>query len=114
MWTTIKLIMKGAHASILVGTVLVVLIASAGFGTAYAQYFSQGTKGGASLEESLKLAKERVTAAEEHPSTGSGTPFLAADGVLGAMGIAGAVFGGIAAAFYIKGRSGRYAAIGRG
>ena len=106
--------MKSLHVSILVGTALVVLVASSGLGHAYAQYFTQGQKGGATLEESLKLAKERVESAKEHPSTGSGTPFLAANGVLGAMGISGAVFGGIAAAFYLKGRNGRYAAIGRG
>ena len=106
--------MKNLHISILVGTALIVLVTSAGLGHAYAQYFTQGTKSGATLEESLKLAKERVQEAQDHPSTGSGTPFLAANGVLGAMGIAGAVFGGIAAAFYLKGRNGRYAAIGRG
>jgi hypothetical protein len=37
-----------------------------------------------------------------------------ADGVVGASIIAGAIFGGIATAFFVRGRSGRYAAYGRG
>lgn len=85
---------------------------------AFAQYMGTVGEGGKTgkntLEETLKLAKERVDYAKANPSTGSGTPYLAADGVLGASAISAAVFGGIAAAFYIKGRSGRYAAQGRG
>jgi len=52
--------------------------------------------------------------AAKNPSTGSGTPYLAADGVLGASAIAAAVFGGIAGALFFKGKSGKYAAQGRG
>ena len=52
--------------------------------------------------------------AEANPAAGSGTPYISADGVVGAAIIAGAVFGGIAGAFFIKGRSGKYAAMGRG
>jgi hypothetical protein len=37
-----------------------------------------------------------------------------ADGVLGASAIAAAIFGGIAGAFFFRGRSGKYAAQGRG
>ena len=36
------------------------------------------------------------------------------DGVLGASAIAAAVFGGIAGALFFKGKSGKYAAQGRG
>lgn len=85
---------------------------------AFAQYMGnvkEGEKVGAeTLEETLKLQRERVEVAKANPATGSGTPYLAADGVLGASAIAAAVFGGIAAAFFIRGRSGRYAAPGRG
>lgn len=86
---------------------------------AFAQYMgnvdqSSGKTGKNTLEEALKLQRERVESAKSNPATGSGTPYLAADGVLGASAIAAAVFGGIAAAFFIRGRSGRYAAQGRG
>ncbi len=85
---------------------------------AFAQYMGSvdqtGKTGKNTLEETLKLAKERVDWAKANPSTGSGTPYLAADGVLGASAISAAVFGGIAAAFFIRARSGRYAAQGRG
>lgn len=85
---------------------------------AFAQYMGNvgegGQTGAGTLEETLKLARDRVEYAEQYPATGSGTPYLAADGVLGASAIAGAVFGGIAAAFFLRARSGRYAAQGRG
>ncbi|CAE6494912.1 MAG: hypothetical protein QXY22_00500 [Candidatus Nitrosotenuis sp.] len=85
---------------------------------AFAQYMGNvdpaGKTGKNTLEETLKLQRERVEYAQENPATGSGTPYLAADGVLGASAIAAAVFGGIAAAFFVRARSGRYAAQGRG
>ncbi len=85
---------------------------------AFAQYLGNvdptGKTGKNTLEETLKLQRERVETAKANPATGSGTPYLAADGVLGASAIAAAVFGGIAAAFFFRARSGRYAAQGRG
>ncbi len=85
---------------------------------AFAQYMgnvgSAGETGVATLEEQLKLARAKVAAAEANPQTGSGTPYLAADGVVGASVIAGAVFGGIAIAFVFKARGGKYYAQGRG
>ena len=80
------------------------------------QYDDINTKTGgfASLEEQLELAKRAKAAADANPATGSGTPYMNADGVVGASAITGAIFGGIATAFFIKGRSGRYAAYGRG
>ena len=87
-------------------------------GTAFAQYLGnvgeEGQTGQHTLEETLELAKRRIEAAEAYPQSGSGTPYLAADGVLGASAIAAAVFGGIAGALFFKGRSGRYVAQGRG
>lgn len=85
---------------------------------AFAQYMgnvgSQGETGQNTLEETLLLAQRRIEAAESNPSSGSGTPYLDAGGVVGASIIAGAVFGGIAAAFFVRARSGKYAAMGRG
>ena len=85
---------------------------------AFAQYMgnvgSEGQTGSYTLEEALEIQARRVAAAEANPSSGSGTPYLDASGVVGAAVIAGAVFGGIAGAFFIRGRSGKYAAMGRG
>jgi len=77
-------------------------------------YSALGDTAGPTLEEQLLLAERKVTWAENNPATGSGTPYLDASGVLGASVIAGAIFGGIATAFFVRGRSGRYAAYGRG
>jgi len=60
------------------------------------------------------LAKKAVEIASQCPDCGSGTPYLAADGVVGASAITASVFGGIAAMFFIRGRHGRYVAQGRG
>ena len=85
---------------------------------AFAQYMGNVGEGGetgvSTLEETLELAVRRIEAAEANPASGSGTPYLAADGVLGASAIAAAVFGGIAGALFFKGRSGKYVAQGRG
>ena len=85
---------------------------------AYAQYMgnvgNEGQTGAYTLEEALEIQRRRIEAAEANPASGSGTPYLDASGVVGASVIAGAVFGGIAAAFFIRGRSGKYAAMGRG
>ena len=72
------------------------------------------TGGFGTLEEQLQLAERAKAAADANPATGSGTPYLDAGGVLGASLIAGAIFGGIATAFFVRGKSGRYAAYGRG
>ena len=85
---------------------------------AFAQYMgnvgSEGQTGSYTLEEALEIQTRRVEAAQANPAAGSGTPYISADGVVGAAVIAGAVFGGIAGAFFIRGRSGKYAAMGRG
>ena len=77
-------------------------------------YSGLGAIDGITLEEHLALAERKVAYADANPATGSGTPYLNADGVVGATVIAGAIFGGIATAMFVKGRSGRYAAYGRG
>ena len=76
--------------------------------------YSLGQEGGIPLEEQLLLAERKVQKAADNPATGSGTPYMNADGVLGASIIAGLIFGGIATAFFVRGRAGRYAAYGRG
>jgi hypothetical protein len=52
------------------------------------------------------LAKDRLLGANANPSTGSGTPMFATEGGQMAIfiGVLGAIFGGVAAAFFIKGR----------
>ena len=89
-----------------IGTISMVPVALA--------YSGLGADGGITLEEHLELATRKVEKADANPATGSGTPYLDASGVLGSSIIAGAIFGGIATAFFVRGRSGRYAAYGRG
>ena len=95
---------------ILLGTIVLVLfVAATTLPLAAAQSPYAGAGGEAStLEEQLELAKRKVAAAAKNPAAGSGTPYLDASGVVGASVIAGAVFGGIAIAFVVKGRSGRF------
>jgi len=79
---------------------------SAQSSVAFAQYMgnvgSEGQTGSYTLEEALEIQTRRVASADANPATGSGTPYISADGVVGAAVIAGAVFGGIAGAFFIK------------
>ena len=93
-------------AMFVIGTISMVPVALA--------YSGLGAIDGITLEEHLELAERKVQKAADNPATGSGTPYLDATGVLGASVIAGAIFGGIATAFFVKGRAGRYAAYGRG
>ena len=97
---------------IITGVMLSILILPSVSSLAFAQYIpSSGYTG---LEDYLKLSEDRVRIANENPSTGSGTPMFAADGILGALILSTGVFGGIAAAFFVRGRKGKYAAMGRG
>lgn len=52
------------------------------------------------------LAKRRLIAAQQNPSTGSGTPMLTTNSgqMIAFVVILGAIFGGVAAAFFFKGR----------
>ena len=75
---------------------------------------SKVTGGFGTLEEQLELAERAKAAAENNPAAGSGTPYMDATGVVGASIIVGVIFGGIATVMFVKGRSGRYAAYGRG
>ena len=105
---------------VMTGSIIAMLaLGSMSFGIdAFAQYFgnvgSEGETGKRTLEEALKIQQARVAAVQANPGAGSGTPYLSADSVVGATLISAAIFGGIAALFFIKGRSGKYAAMGRG
>ena len=104
---------------LLAGLLATVVMGTMGFiGVAHAQYMgnvgSDGETGKYTLEEALALQRARVDSADANPEAGSGTPYISADGVVGASVISGAVFGGIAAAFFFRARSGKYAAMGRG
>ena len=96
----------GIMAIFVIGTIAVIPVALA--------YSGLGDPAGPTLEEQLILAERKVQKAAENPATGSGTPYLDANGVLGASIISGLIFGGIATAFFVRGRAGRYAAYGRG
>ncbi|MCA9826898.1 MAG: hypothetical protein KC444_00620 [Nitrosopumilus sp.] len=109
------------NTKVLLAASLVAVFVIGIYGThavAFAQYMgnvgSEGQTGSYTLEEALEIQRRRIQAAEANPASGSGTPYLDASGVVGASVIAGAVFGGIAGAFFIRGRSGKYAAMGRG
>ena len=109
------------NTKILLAASLVAVFVIGIYGTnavAFAQYMGnvggEGETGSYTLEEALEIQRRRILSAEANPASGSGTPYLDASGVVGASVIAGAVFGGIAGAFFIRGRSGKYAAMGRG
>jgi hypothetical protein len=88
---------------IIIGTVLLALfVASSLVPLAAAQNPGYGGGSQSTLEEVLKLAKARLAAVQANPHAGSGTPFLDANGVVGASIIAGAVFGGIFVAFVVR------------
>ena len=103
---------------LLSGVLATILIGSLGLSSAYAQYLGNvgagGETGEHTLEEALDLSIKRVEFAKANPGAGSGTPYLDASGILGASVISGAIFGGIAGAFMIRSRTGKYAAQGRG
>lgn len=90
---------------------------------AHAQYGVGGNPTGAPSEEQLQkcdtyeipraqcnentiLAKERWTYANESSEKGSGTSLFTSDAVQtwGFIGVLGAVFGGVAAAFFFRGK----------
>jgi hypothetical protein len=92
-------------------------------GLAYAQYGGGGASVGTASPEQLQecqqlgiptencndvtiLAKKRLTAAQENPSTGSGTPMLSTSSgqLIVFVAVLGAIFGGVAAAFFLRGR----------
>ena len=110
--------MIGKKTIVMTGVILSILLIPSVSDVAFAQYYGNvgvnGETGANTLEEAIKLQRERVIMANENPATGSGTPYLDADGVLGATAISAAIFGGMAGTLFLRGRSGKYAAMGRG
>jgi len=104
--------MERKKIAIASGVMLSLLILPSVSTMVYAQYDPLEKTTG--LDDYLKLSKDRVALAAENPGTGSGTPMFAAEGILGAIVLSTGVFGGIAAAFFVIGRKGKYATIGRG
>ena len=78
---------------------------------ANAQYVGGGGTTGGTIEEQLKLAREKIQNAKSAGAYGSGTPMLGANinETFLFIIILGAIFGGVAAAFFAKGRSAKKA-----
>jgi uncharacterized membrane protein len=96
---------------IFLATVTIVLLMGVAFvfpavEIAYGQYVSEAPS---NVEEQLKLAKEKVANAKTAGAYGSGTSMFGtglSETVI-MVALLAAIFGGVAAAFFIKGRSGR-------
>ena len=97
--------------NILILTAIVMVIGTAflGLQSAVAQYTGGGggSTGGSTLEEELKLAQEKLQLAGQEGAYGSGTSMVTGDTNQTAIfiGILVAIFGGVAAAFFIMSRS---------
>ena len=84
---------------------------------AYAQYMGGVCSGG---EPGAHVPKDKCSIqlgppperADRH--TDRGLSYLDANGAVGVSVAVGAVFGGAAGVFFLRGRSGKYAAVGRG
>jgi len=85
---------------IIIGAALLALFVASSFAPFAAAQYQPG--GGLGLEDELKVAKARIAAVQANPHAGSGTPYLDANGVIGASIISGAVFGGIFIAFVVR------------
>lgn len=88
---------------IIIGAALLGLFVASSFAPlAAAQYAGVGGGGQITLEDQLKLARSRIADVQSNPHAGSGTPYLDANGVIGATIISGAIFGGIFIAFVVR------------
>jgi hypothetical protein len=88
---------------IIIGTALLALFVASSFAPlAAAQNPGYGGGSQPTLEDDLKVARARILAVQANPHAGSGTPYLDANGVIGASIISGAVFGGIFVAFVVR------------
>src|SRR5215203_1269672 len=110
----------------IIAALAVLAALSSTMGPAFAQYGGTGGSTGSASPEQLQeceqlgilrencsdvtiLAKKRLTAAQDNPSTGSGTPMFATETGQMAIfiGVLAAIFGGVAAMFFFKGRGAR-------
>lgn len=92
-------IMKKFAYGILLAVLLSAVLPQLAFAQQYTEYNPGNTM---TLEQELDLAKKKVEMVKEHPGEGSGTPYLNANGVVGASIISGAIFGGIFVAFVVR------------
>jgi hypothetical protein len=76
---------------------------------AFAQYGSAGNTGGVTLEEQLKLAKEKISNAQQAGAYGSGTSMFgySLDNTMIMIIVIAVVFGSISAAFFAMGTRGK-------
>jgi hypothetical protein len=102
--------MNKAHSmiaafSLLIGAFLVL----PALNIAFAQYGAAGNTGGVTLEEQLKLAKAKLTNAQQAGAYGSGTSMFGynLDNTMIMIIIIGVVIGGVAAAFFAAGTRGK-------
>jgi hypothetical protein len=102
--------MNKAHSmiaafSLLIGAFLVL----PALNIAFAQYGAAGNTGGVTLEEQLKLAKAKLTNAQQAGAYGSGTSMFGynLDNTMIMIIIIAVVFGGISAAFFALGTKGK-------
>lgn len=94
------------------GVILTVLLVPSA-SSAFAQYYPTGTDL-RDVYDSVKDGATKTDIAKGEGAFGSGTPYFAADGVVGSTLLTAGVFGGIATIFFVRGRKGKYAAQGRG
>lgn len=115
----------GKTSAALLTSIAAIVIGISGMPQSFAQYGDNGAVGittPAQLEECKKLliseancndntilAARKSLIAYENPDTGSGTHMLAGETgtMIAFMAVLGAMFGGVATAFFLKGRSGR-------
>ncbi len=76
--------------------------------------FAQYDVSDSGIYQAMEASKNKVALATSDDALGSGTPIFAADGVLGASILSAGIFGGIAGMLFVRGRKGKYAAMGRG
>ena len=115
--------MNKPFMAVLASMALTSLVLFSSSSSARAQYAGGGASVGSASPEQLQecqqlniprencndvtiLAKKRLTAAQENPSTGSGTPLLSTEAgqLYIFIGILAVIFGGVAAAFFFRGR----------
>lgn len=84
------------------GILLGVLVSAVVPQLAFAQYGAYPPGNSLTVEQELDLAKKKIELVKAHPGDGSGTPYLDANGVVGASIISGAIFGGIFLAFVVR------------
>jgi len=88
---------------------LVTILVLPALNIAYAQYSAPAGSGGVTLEEQLKLAKEKIGNAQQKGAYGSGTAMFGTnlDNTVIMIIIIAVVMGGVAAAFFAAGTRGK-------